>query len=131
MLGIQWKVWLSTSVTAASLNISRRTCHATSVLHSTWLLCWVSQLNWASNAPFSASLHESAVLSFPAKRSENLCYSTPAGASPPSPVNLMNILTGMAQKSRLSLSSGLIFFYKTKQKRLASSVLAVIQYPSF
>lgn len=69
-----------------------------------------------------ASLYDSAVLtdnplSFPAKRSENYCFSTPQGASLPSPVNLMNILTGMAQNLGspfLQVSSSF-----TKQKRLA------------
>lgn len=124
MLGIVWKICLSTSVRAASRDLSR-TCHVASVLRSSWLFCWASELNsasrWQPNAPSSASLCDDAPCS-----DNPLISSREVRTAPPLPQERLpqpsepdEYFNRNGTKSRLSLSLGLIFFYKTKQKRLA------------
>lgn len=103
MLGILWKIsfphlleqlhWISAEGPARLF-----------VLRSSWLFCWASELNsasrWQPNAPSSASLCDAPCSDDPliSSREVRTAPLLLQECSPtPSPVSLMNILTGMAQ----------------------------------
>lgn len=86
-------------------------------LASLWLVCRASQLN--SGILMTALMHLSAhggSSHFHHREMENCCSSAPAGTCS-SPVNLMNILTGVAQN--LSSPFLQVSFSFIKQERLA------------
>lgn len=116
--------FLSTSARAASQDLSRRTCHAASVLHSSWLFCWASELNsasrWQPKAPSNASLCDALCSEDPvSSREVRTAPPLPQERLPRQPSEPDEYFNKNGTKSRLSLSLGLIFFYKTKQRGLA------------
>lgn len=125
-------IWKSTSAEANSLDhlVWGIIYSLLSALYSTWHFCWASQLSSTlksqPNAPFITSLYNlrpplnfihspNPPSSF--QLGDRLLF--PTGVSPSQPYEPDEYFKRNGTKSQLSLSLGLIFFYKAKQNELA------------